>query len=1062
MTRSSGKTIALTLTGIIAAALLFSWQIFPRILQEQAEKYIEQKTAHHLTMARPEFNPFKLSLRLSDVRLTDSAVTTPNNEICPIRSPSSQSSTEGGGGKRIACANLTLTEPNSKPLLAFRELIIDLSASSVYSNALIFDAIRLDGLQIDAVLHSNGKLNWQALLSKLQNPAEKPSDKSQTLPGFLINDFVLSGMKLNFTDQRMNPAFTAKITPVDLTLTNLSSLPKNQGQYSLSAQTSFGTQVVWQGNASLVPLQATGNVKITRVNLATFTSYLKDALPVRLHGLTDLSANYRLSDTTGKLDLQLDHITAKLTGLEVNTSAKSLATIATIDAKDGSFNLLKNRFTLGTLRLSNSQLALQSGKTAFTLGNLNLDELDVDLTKHLATTRKITLSDGYIHINRNNRGEIDFLLAMKQISPPSNDSGKKNTSKTKVTPWHYQLNKFALTGFETLYTDASANTQFGMKNMALEVENISDDWQISLPVNLTFQSRDGGNFTMDGQVIPAKPAIDLNLKLVDLNLKPVQPFLSKIVKLKLLNGRLSTSGHASYNAQHTNFKGNFALNDLRLIEAANGTPFLSLKSLGSRAFTATDSKLDMTELKLVGLDTKLMINKDKTLSYKNIMMPPSKEASVKSTAPYSVNIDRLRLSRGALDFSDYSLALPFGTRIHDLNGVISGLSTKPDAQGQLALAGQVDDYGTAQAAGKIVLMNPADMTDIKVVFKNIEMTRLTPYSATFAGRRITSGKLSLDLEYKIQQHQLLGENRIIMNQLTLGEKVASVEAKNLPLDLAIAILQDTDGKIELNLPVSGSLDDPKFSLGGIVWKAIVNVIGKIITAPFRALGALFGSDRKFENILFAAGKSQLSPPEREKIMQLAKVMQKRPALTLSIPGVYADVDRVAIEDLRLRLQLATMTGSPLEKDEEPDPLNTHLVKVQSALEKLFATRMGSGELAALKAGYQLANPGKLKENTASKLLSGLSGMFRDKRLLNDKEVAQLKGTDFYLVLFERLRDKLPVDEGELLALATARRDTTIMALKNEGMATERLLELKPEKITSEEQGVPVKLELGSK
>jgi hypothetical protein len=193
-----------------------------------------------------------------------------------------------------------------------------------------------------------------------------------------------------------------------------------------------------------------------------------------------------------------------------------------------------------------------------------------------------------------------------------------------------------------------------------------------------------------------------------------------------------------------------------------------------------------------------------------------------------------------MDFADHSLVLPFGTRIHDLRGSIAGLSNRPGAVGQIELDGAVDEYGMARAVGQVELGNPANGLDMRVQFRNVEMTRLTPYTATFAGRKIDSGKLSLDLQYQIKQRQLQGENQVIMDKLTLGERIESPTATNLPLDLAIAILQDSDGRIDLGLPVAGSLDDPQFSYGSIVWKAIVNVLTKIVTAPFRALGALFG------------------------------------------------------------------------------------------------------------------------------------------------------------------------------------------------------------------------------
>ncbi len=173
----------------------------------------------------------------------------------------------------------------------------------------------------------------------------------------------------------------------------------------------------------------------------------------------------------------------------------------------------------------------------------------------------------------------------------------------------------------------------------------------------------------------------------------------------------------------------------------------------------------------------------------------------------------------------------------------------------MKLEGVVDEYGLARFAGDLSPFAPTDYMNVTATFRNVELTSMTPYSAKFAGYRIASGKLDADLEYLIQQRQLKGDNKIIVDQLTLGERVESPDAVNLPLELGIALLKDADGKIDLGLPVSGNLDDPQFSIGGIVWKAVVNVLTKIVTAPFRALGALLGvGSEELEGVSFDRGQ----------------------------------------------------------------------------------------------------------------------------------------------------------------------------------------------------------------
>lgn len=1032
MTLPTRKTLALTFIGLVVFYLLFGRLALPPLLQSQAEKFIAEKTGHRLTMDRPEFNPFELSLRLS---------------------------------------GLHLAQPDGQPLLAFRELVVDLSATSISRRAIVFDGIRIDGLEATAVLLPEGRLNWSALIDALKSKEEKPAS---SLPRIDIQRLVLSGARLDFSDQRMTPVFATRIEPMDLELTELSTLPNNKGQYQVSARTAFGARVAWNGNASLEPLAMTGRFSIEEVDLARLSAYFKNSLPIAPpEGIAGLSGDYRFGYARGRLELNLEHLEAKLAGLRLqgNRDTDPSLAVDVIEAKDGRFDLAKNSLVLGMLNATGSKLDLQRGKEgsprALDLGSLALEDAHVDLTGRQATLGRIALKDGSFRITRDKQGHLDLVEAWQPAAPAA-QGNKKIARAPAEAAWHYRVEKLELAGFAASFRDEAVApaAELALDDIAMNVEGISDDWQGALPLRASFRVRSGGSFAANGQVVPAGPTADVKLKLTDLALKPAQPYLSAAARLKLASGRLSSEGRAVYSAKKSGYRGSFALRDLRLNETDTGNIFLAWKSLGSRAFEVTPAKLDIRELAIDGLDTRLIIDKDKSVNVNRILRqddakPPARPATKKPAPAFLVNIDRLRVSRSAMDFADYSLALPFGTRIHHLKGVVTGLSTRPAAPGQVELDGQVDEYGLARAFGQIDLSNPTDYMDLKVVFRNIEMARLTPYSATFAGRKITSGKLSLDLEYKIHQRQLQGENQVVMEQLTLGERVESLQAKNLPLDLAIAILQDSDGRIDLGLPVSGSLDDPQFSYGGIIWKAIVNVLTKIVTAPFRALGALFGGAEKFENITFEAGNRHLTPPEREKLVRLAGALTKRPGLAISVHGVYAETDRVALQDRQLRRAVAEKIGEHIESegDSDPGPISTRQPKVQSALEELFSERVGSADLAALKEGFRQANPGQLEESTAGKMMSRLSGLFREKRTLNEQEVNQLKGGDFYAILFDRLRNKVEVSDERLLALAKARGEATATALQAAGAPTERLTLLAAEKVETAGHDVPVKLEL---
>jgi uncharacterized protein involved in outer membrane biogenesis len=989
----SRKAAVISAAALILIYLLFGWLALPPLLQSQAEKFVAEKSGHRLTMDKPEFNPFTLALRLH---------------------------------------NLHLTEPDGKPLLAFKQLLVDFSAGSLFRRAYVFDAIRLDGLEATVDQRRDGRLNWSALIDSLgskEPPAPKPEAAASPLPRLEVRSLIVADGHLEVGDHRTAPGFSSRVEPLDIELNDLSTLPNEKGQYEISAHTGFGAAIRWQGEVELNPLAVAGDFSIEGVSLAKLAPLMK--LPANLaapEGTAALAAHYRVTQAQGQIDVTLDQVLAKLAGLKVRSAGNDepVVTLDSIEARDGRFDLRQRSVTVGT----------------------------------------ITIAGGGVDAVRAANGRLNLLDLVPPAAPAAATPAK---GAPEEAPWHYRIDRLALSGLHAGFRDQSLSpaAQARLEDIAINVTGISDDLKAPLPVHASFRADAGGSFDAEGKVVAADPSAEFQIKLADLSLKPVQPYLGALTTLTLTDGKVSVDGHASYGAKGVAYKGALAVRDLRITEGDSRTVFLAWKSLASRNLEATQDRLAIGDLNLDGLDTRLIIAKDKSVNVTKILRPqpapPPSAASAPAKAskapPFLVNIDRLHIVRSQMEYADYSLALPFGTRIHDLHGSINGLSSRPGAPGQLELDGQVDEYGLARAAGQIDLFDPTAFTDLKVVFRNVEMTRLTPYSATFAGRKIDSGKLSLDLEYKIKDRQLAGDNQVIMDSLKLGERVDSPEAKNLPLDLAIAILQDSDGRIDLGLPVSGNLDDPQFSYGQIVWKAIVNVLTKIVTAPFRALGKLFGNGEKVESIAFDPGRAQLTPPEREKLVKLADALGKRPKLALAIGGTYTASDRVALQDLQLRRTLAARMGQQVNDKTDPGPMSTAQPKVQSALEGLFSDRFGGAELAALKDGFRKANPGQLPESTAGKLLSGLSGMFREKRTLNEDEVAKLKGADFYGVLFDRLRAREAITDDRLKALASERGDFVLATLKAAGAPTDRISVLAPEKVDVEGDSVPLKMDL---
>ncbi len=649
-----------------------------------------------------------------------------------------------------------------------------------------------------------------------------------------------------------------------------------------------------------------------------------------------------------------------------------------------------------------------------------------------------------------------------------------------------KLGRFGVEGIQVAVSDLStpAPMKLDIVNGRVKASDLSLDLDKPIGLEAALDVRQGGKLSASGSLVPGKASGRLNLKLAGLSLKPFAPYVSQVARLDLRSGAAYTSGRLDFasgrKGMKLNYGGGFAINDLAIIEEDTAEAFLGWEKLASSNLKVglAPDRLHMNELVATKPFGKVIIFEDQTINLKRIMRnqpaPPqaakpetaraeaAKPAEVKAAAAakesaegFPIAIERLKIDNANAEFADLSLTPQFGTRMHSLSGVITGLSTDPATTAQVELDGSVDDYGSARVRGSIQPFRATDYTDLKLSFRNLEMNNLTPYSGKFAGRKIDSGRLSVDLEYKIKDRQLAGENKFVINKLKLGERVDSPTAMKLPLDLAIALLQDSNGVIDLDLPISGSLDDPQFSYGKIVWKAIVNVLTKLVTAPFRAIGSLLGiSSEKLEAIEFDPGSSALLPPEQEKLKAVSEAMGKRPALTLALQPAYdPKVDRRALQELAMRRQAAAVAGTKLEPGEAPGPVDVNHYKVQTWLEDSYAKQAGKDDYQKLRASYKDKDAGVGTQLLESQLVERLGRQFKTR----DEGPASA----FHAELLERLTQRTKIEDAELVKLAQARGVTMREALLKLGLDAGRLSVDAPGEQTAKDKFVPNRMSLGA-
>jgi hypothetical protein len=327
-------------------------------------------------------------------------------------------------------------------------------------------------------------------------------------------------------------------------------------------------------------------------------------------------------------------------------------------------------------------------------------------------------------------------------------------------------------------------------------------------------------------------------------------------------------------------------------------------------------------------------------SAKNTAFAP---AAVSGTMPMAIK--KIVLHASQANFTDLSVQPNFSTGIQSIEGTVTGLSSKENSRAKVDIHGAVDAFSPVSITGEINVLSAALYTDLSLSFRNMELSTFNPYSGKFAGYNITKGKLTTLLHYKVEGRKLDAQHHITVDQLEFGDKTASKDAVSLPIKLAVALLKDRNGVIDLDIPVTGTLDDPSFRLGPIIWKIFVNILEKAVTAPFALLGALFGGGPDLQFIDFQPGVSDLDAAASDKVRAMVKALNERPQLKIELPiAAVAELDRPALIEAQFLKQVreAQAGKAGLKKSAGPAPEFDQLdpaAKVE-ILTQLYAKNVG--------------------------------------------------------------------------------------------------------------------------
>lgn len=875
----------------------------------------------------------------------------------------------------------------SADFIAVEELHANLEAASLFEGAPVLRELRVKSPSIRIVRNRNASYNIDDIIAELLKPSDSPARYSlnniQVEGGRIEFDDRPQNARHLVSDLKLlipflsNLPYEAEIFVKPTFAASVNGAP---------------VQVSGELKPFSKTRESSVTIAVSALDLARYFEYLPLQPDIALpSGKLDASMEVEFSRPPGKPPTVLLTGKASLRDVRLTMAGdKSLASAALIAVDIQSADLTRKKAALRSATLQQAEFHLPDGKLvvaangvrgaegganfdgttqALSLRELAVDGLslkepkaksalveigalalrggNVDLAGRNAMLDEFTTSRGNLQFGRNTKGEID-LLAL--FAPQSTVPLAPQQADSK--PWQFALKKLSLAEYGIRLTDAKPDEPVNLVlgNISIEANDISSEKDRLARVTLGLQANKTGSLAVAGTAGLTPLAAKLDVELKGLKLKPFQPYFTDMLSIILTDGAASAKGELSLStgtsgSPEVAFRGDAGISRLAAIDKEEGDDFLKWNSLGLKRIDLSTQppRIDIAEVALTDFYSRLIINEDGSLNLQSVLKPArSKAAAEEKTrvpegenapsatpAGYKVNVARFFLRNGQVDFSDYFIKPNYDAHLTSLGGAVTGLSSDPGVLAEVGLNGRVDNQGQLDINGRINPLAGNLFLDLVANLKDFELSSLEPYSAKYAGYGIQKGKLSFDVKYKIENRQLVAENHLFLNQLTFGGKVESPQATKLPVLLAVALLKDRNGNIDINLPISGSLDDPEFSVGGLIVKVIVNLVVKAVTAPFALIGSLFGGGEELSFLEFDHGRHALDRQSETRLDALARALKDRPGLKLDITGqTDPDKDVEGLKQVQLERKIKAQKFKKLLEDEKA-PASVDEVKIDT-------------------------------------------------------------------------------------------------------------------------------------
>ncbi|HEX7327542.1 MAG TPA: DUF748 domain-containing protein [Casimicrobiaceae bacterium] len=856
------------------------------------------------------------------LKLASGALTT-RLKLAFVTGPSGPRTITLSGKARLD--DVAIGRRDGSTLAGVKSLSVDLAKADFLAHAIAIDRIDVDAPHADLRRGPDGQLEIARLFGAAGDAAPAPAVSASSgtraaaapaSPWTITAAAVgVRGGGAEWTDASVTPVFHAAISNLSLDASGLANRTAG-GSVKVALDSDLGAHV--DANATLdVPHEAArGSFAVSKLALPPFAPYYAQALDVDLRrGTVDVSGAFDVAASTSPPRVLVSDGKVSLDGVEAA--------------------LRRERQPLWTLK------------------HADATGIAVDPSRKSVAVERLAGSGGTLHVVRLSDGTLDFERIISHGGATGRDQPRatprdqaraagrdqaRAAASDDGTPWAVTLRHAEVDNVVADVEDRAPKTPVRVRLVAerIAVDDFDTAKGAKSRIDAAVRVGKAGRVRAAGGFALAPVSADLRVDARKIDLVAFDPYVEGKTNVVVTRGVASAKGRLrlavpATGPVHANWTGSLEVADFDSLDRPESQELLRWKSL---ALTGVDVA---SEPLAVGLGTitlddfyaRIILNANATLNLQQLLTSePAEEASnaARTTAGTAtagtatlkhgvttaalpatpgagkalpVSIASIRVTNGEVEYSDFFVKPNYETHLTQVTGSVSAVNAS--LAGDVALAAKVQGTAPVDIHGTINPFADNLHLDLTATASDVDLPPMSPYSIKYAGYGIEKGKLSMQVHYKVDDRKLAASNKLRLDQLTFGAHVDSPTATKLPVLLAVALLTDAHGVINLDLPIEGTLDDPKFSIWHVIVQVFVNLITKAVAAPFALLGSLAGgAHEELSWVGFAPGHADLAKPALDKLETLAKALADRPALRLDVAGrVVPDVDRPGLERVRL-------------------------------------------------------------------------------------------------------------------------------------------------------------------